>query len=44
LFLGPTIISVTHALFRIIREENRAWRAGEHSGRTEGGEAQAGDT
>jgi len=31
LFLGPTIISVTHALFRIIREENRAWRAGEHS-------------
>lgn len=31
LFLGPIIISVTHALFHIIREENRAWRAGEHT-------------
>jgi predicted PurR-regulated permease PerM len=30
LFLGPIIISVTHALFRIIREENRAWRVTEH--------------
>jgi len=31
LFLGPTIISLTHALFRIIREENKSWRAGEHA-------------
>jgi predicted PurR-regulated permease PerM len=35
LFLGPIIISVTHALFRTIREENRAWRAGEHEGRND---------
>jgi predicted PurR-regulated permease PerM len=44
LFLGPTIISVTHALFRIIREENRAWRTGEHLARREGGGAQPGIT
>jgi predicted PurR-regulated permease PerM len=38
LFLGPTIISVTHALFRIIREENRSWRVGEqHAPGTGGG-------
>ncbi|HKV41188.1 MAG TPA: AI-2E family transporter [Blastocatellia bacterium] len=29
LFLGPIIISVTGALFHIIREENRVWRSGE---------------
>jgi predicted PurR-regulated permease PerM len=40
LFLGPIIISVTHALFHIIREENRAWRAGEHDARNEGGNSQ----
>jgi predicted PurR-regulated permease PerM len=39
LFLGPTIISVTHGLFHIIREENRAWRAGEQQARHEGGNA-----
>jgi predicted PurR-regulated permease PerM len=44
LFLGPTIISVTHALFRIIREENRSWRAGEQHGHGEGGEAQPNST
>jgi len=30
IFLGPIIISATHALFHIIREENRAWRTAEH--------------
>src|SRR5262249_13096283 len=31
LYMGPIIISATHALFQIVREENRAWRrAGEH--------------
>jgi predicted PurR-regulated permease PerM len=37
IFLGPIIISATHALFRIIREENRAWRAGEHKQEPAGG-------
>jgi len=32
IFLGPTIISVTNALFHIIREENKAWRTASLAG------------
>jgi len=40
LFLGPIIISATNALFHIIREENKKWRAAEHGGRSEGDKPQ----